>query len=106
MFITRAPMISLTLVSSLPQAHLESVPSGWPIDRDGAGADTAGSAEGVDMGSVGFRGDLDTKIEGMMGFAFSFEDGASAAKGVEGGARVEEKKVLMNVSREDFRVGR
>ena len=58
------------------------------------------------MGSVGFRGDLETKIEGMMGFTFSFEDGVCAGKGVGGGAEVEEKGALMSVSREDFGVGR
>lgn len=99
-------MVSLTLASSLPQIHLESAPNGCPIDQDGAGASGVGSPEGVDVGSAVFRGDLETKIEGMMGFIFSFEDSACAAKGVEGGAEAEEKRALMNVSREDFGVAR
>jgi len=99
-------MISPALASSLPQTHLKGAPNGCSIDRDGAVAGGAGSAEGADVGSVGFRGDLETKIEGMMGFAFSFEDSAGAAKGVEGGTKVEEKRALMNVSREDFGVER
>lgn len=97
-------MISPNLASSFAQTQLESVPNGCPIDRDGAGAGGGGSPEGVDAGSVVFRGDLETKIEGMIGFAFSFEVDAGATKGVGGGADVEEKRALMNVSREDFGV--
>ena len=55
---------------------------------------------------MAFRGDLETKIEGMIRFAPSFEDSTGATEGVEGGTEVEETRALMNVSREDFGVGR
>jgi hypothetical protein len=53
-----------------------------------------------------FRGVLETKIEGIIGLAVSFEDSGGAGDGAEGGAEVEETRALMNVSREDFGVGR
>jgi hypothetical protein len=62
-------MISLALASTLPQTHAESATNGVPSDLDGAGAGGTGSAEGVGVGSVAFRGDLETKIEGMIGLA-------------------------------------
>ena len=106
MFPTCSLTISLTLASSLPQTHVESAPKGWLSDRGGTEAGGAGSAGGVGLGSVTFRGVLETKIEGIIEFGFSFEDSAGTAEGVEGGAEVEETRALMNVSREDFGVGR
>lgn len=55
---------------------------------------------------MSFRGVLETKIEGMIGVALSFGDGAGAAEGAEGGVEVEETRALMNASRDDFGVGR
>jgi hypothetical protein len=94
------------VASSLLPIHVESATNGCPSDLDGAGAGGAGSAGGAGVGSVALRGVLETKIEGIVGFALLFEDSAGAAEGVEGGAEVEETRALMNVSREDFGVER
>jgi hypothetical protein len=106
LFFTCSPTISLILASNLPQTHFESTTNGCPSDHDGAVGGGAGPAGGAGVGLPVFRGVLETKIEGIIGLAVSFEDSGGAGDGVEGGAEVEETRALMNVSREDFGVGR